>query len=145
MKTPSNDMITQVLLMQAAEDGRGPLLFGESYKRALALAPAFAVGDRFPSVYLEHPLIGDPYLDVTLLYNSLPPGTRIASPLAGDHESLMDWFAEACAETNTHAGRRSCRTPSCHESVRGSVSIRSLCPRVVCKTRLFCYALLRVG
>lgn len=84
----------QVLLLQAADDGRGPALFGDSLQRARTEAPPFLVGRRFPSVYLEHPLIGDPFLDVTVLYNDLEPGTRVSSDMAAGAEGLLAWFAE---------------------------------------------------
>ena len=45
----------QVLLLQAADEGRGPALFGESLGRAREAVLPFLVGEHFPIVYLEHP------------------------------------------------------------------------------------------
>ena len=90
----------QVLLLQAADDGRGPVLFGESFARAREVAQPFMVGETFPSVYLEHPLLGDPFLDVTVLFGKLEPGTSIDSPLAPDCEEMLEWHARAISEAD---------------------------------------------
>ncbi len=83
----------QVLLLQAAEGGRGKALFGESLQRAREAALPFMLGEEFPSVYLEHPLIGDPSLDITVLFGGIKPGTRVDSPIAGEHAAMLDWYA----------------------------------------------------
>ena len=85
----------QVLLLQAADEGRGPALFGESLGRAREVPLPFLVGRSFPDVYLEHPLSGDPFLDVTVLLGQLEPGMRIESPAAGEHGAMLDWYARA--------------------------------------------------
>ena len=95
MRALSYEDAYQVLLLQAADEGRGPILFGDSFDRARMVPLPFLVGESFPDVYLEFPLLGDPYLDVTLLYNDLQVGTRVDSPLAGDHGAMFDWFAQA--------------------------------------------------
>lgn len=96
MKVLSHSVAYQVLVLQAADEGRGPVLFGESVARALDAPLPFLVSEEFPSIYLEHPLIGEPFLDVTVLYGKAARGTRIASPAAGDHAAVFDWFAEMC-------------------------------------------------
>ena len=45
-----------MLLLQAADEGRGPALFGESLGRAREAVLPFLVREHFPIVYLEHPL-----------------------------------------------------------------------------------------
>ncbi len=95
MRVLTNTEAFQVLLLQAADEGRGPVLFGQSQARASKAVPPFLVSKGFPDVYLEHPLSGEPFLDVTVLYNNLEPGTRVASPAAGEHSTMMDWFAQA--------------------------------------------------
>ena len=84
----------QVLLLQAAYEGRGDILFGESLSRARTSSLPFMVGKSFPNVYLEHPLIGEPFLDVTVLLGELESGTRIASKAATGTEALLDWYAK---------------------------------------------------
>ena len=95
MREPTFEQAYQVLLLQAAGEGRGPLLFGDSLERAGEAVLPFLVGESFPDVYLEHPLLGDPFLDVTVLFGPVEPGTRIESPAAGDHAAMLDWFARA--------------------------------------------------
>ena len=98
MKQLTHEDGYQVLLLQAADDGRGPILFGDSVERARTEALPFLLGEEFPDVYFEFPLIGAPFLDVTLLYSKLDPGTRVDSPAAGEHGGLLDWFASVCDE-----------------------------------------------
>lgn len=78
MWKPTHEDSLQVLLLQAADEGRGEVLFGESLKRVAREAAPFLVGRRFPSIYLECPLSGDPFLDITVLYTILEPGAAFA-------------------------------------------------------------------
>ena len=88
----------EVLCLQAADEGRKDVLFGECLDRARQAARPFMIGQEFPSVYLEFPLIGQPFLDVTALYGSLTPGTYVDSEAAAGSEQMLDWFADACAD-----------------------------------------------
>lgn len=101
MKVPTHAEAFQALLMLAAEDGRGNALFGNSLEHAMEEVPPFLVGEAFPNVYLEHPLAGDPLLDITVLYASMEAGMRIASPAAGDHGALLDWYASIDRRDNS--------------------------------------------
>ena len=98
MRIPTHADAFQVLLLQAADEGRGPALFGDSLARAREAAPPFMVGRKLPNVYLEHPLSGNPSLDVTVLLGQIDAGTRIESPVAGDHAAMLDWYAGARRE-----------------------------------------------
>ena len=84
----------QVLLLQAADNGRGPVLFGDSVERARTALLPFLVGEKFPSIYFEHPLLGEPFLDVTVLYGNLEAGVHIESDMAAQTDELLDWFAD---------------------------------------------------
>ncbi len=95
MNIPPHDIAFQVLLLQAADSGRDSVLFGQSLQRVREAAPSFLIGESFPSVYLEHPLIGKPFLDVTMLLEQLEPGMRIQSEAAGEHGAMLDWYADA--------------------------------------------------
>ncbi len=101
MIPPTHEQAYQVLLLQAADEERGPVLFGESQARARTLALPFIIGEEFPDVYFEHPLAGAPFLDVTVLYGQLEPGTRVDSPAAGEHGAMLDWFAGVRSEHNS--------------------------------------------
>ena len=97
MRVPSNQLICRTLFLQAADSGRGPVLFGDSLERACRAILPFVEGVDFPSLYLEFPLAGDPFLDVTALYGKLEPGVRFDSPAAAGTEGLLDWYADASA------------------------------------------------
>lgn len=96
MKTLSHADAFEVLCLQVADEGRGPVLFGDAVQRARKAGRPFMVGEEFPSVYLEFPLIGEPFLDVTVLYDTIPPGTRVDSPAAAGSDRVLDWYAETC-------------------------------------------------
>ena len=98
MKVPSYADAYQVLWLQLVADGRKEALFGDNAENARDAVLPFMVGESFPSVYLEFPLIGEPFLDVIVLYNSIAPGTRIESSAAADTAPIMDWFAKDCSE-----------------------------------------------
>ncbi len=90
MNIPSHALALQTLMLQAADEVRGSVLFGESLDRAREAVVPFMVGEKFPCVYLEHPLIGDPFLDVTVLYGKIEPGFCIESDAAHGTEELID-------------------------------------------------------
>ena len=98
MREPSFSDALQVLLLQAADEGRGDVLFGESFSRLANEVGPFMIGEEFPSVYLECPLIGDPFIDVTVLYSRLKPDTHVEHPAASGTEAMLDWFAGVCAD-----------------------------------------------
>lgn len=96
MIAPTHADAFEVLCLQAGDNGRGDVLFGECVERARTVGRPFMVGDKFPDVYLECPLIGEPFLDVTVLYDSLETGTRVNHPAATGTEAMLDWFAGEC-------------------------------------------------
>lgn len=95
MKIPSHAEAFQVLCLRACDGGRKEVLFGESADRALRETPPFMVGPEFPTAYLEFPLVGDPFMDVTVVYNGMSEGTRIASNMAAGTDRMLDWYARA--------------------------------------------------
>ena len=95
MKAPSYADSYEVLCLQAADAGRGPVLFGDSLGRARKALRPFMVGEKFPSVYLEFPLLGDPFMDVTVLYSHIARGTRIDSDAVAGMQAIIDWFTES--------------------------------------------------
>ena len=98
MPIPSHADTFEVFCLQAADEGRGELLFGECLSRVRTELGPFMVGPYFPTSYLEFPLIGEPFLDVTVLYGKLQAGTRIDSRAAEGAGPVLDWFADACSE-----------------------------------------------
>lgn len=98
MRLPSNAQAFQVLLLQAADEGRGSLLFGDSMDRARTALQPFMIGKSISSVYFEFPLLGDPFLDVTVLYGELDPAPHVASPAAEGADAMLAWYAKARAD-----------------------------------------------
>ena len=96
MQKPTFADAFQVLLLQLATDGRDKLLLGDSIARVQKACPPFLIGEEFPSVYLEFPFLGEPFLDVTILYNKLAAGERIDSTAAAGTQPILDWFASVC-------------------------------------------------
>ena len=95
MRIPSHADAFEVLLLQAGDEGRGTTLFGESFSRARTAVRPFLTGDAFPDVYLEFPLKGDPFLDVTVLYDGRSVPTRADSAALAGAGAAIEWFAEA--------------------------------------------------
>ena len=89
----SPENVLQTLLLMASDDGRGQLLFGESINRAKRLLPDYLVEKRFPSIYLEFPLMGEPFLDATIGYKAFPAGGRVRAPSAEGTQEMLDWFS----------------------------------------------------
>lgn len=93
MRFPSHTEAFEALLLKAADAGRDAALFGGAACRVRDAAPPFLIGERFPEVYLEFPLAGRPFLDVTLLYGELEDDARIDSPLAEGCEDVLSFYA----------------------------------------------------
>lgn len=91
---PDNETAFEMLLSVAGEDGRDNALFGGCIPRARKLIKPFVIGDRLPDIYLECPLKGDPFLDVTVLYDKLPEGACINSKYAGGSKELISCFTK---------------------------------------------------
>ena len=53
----------------------------------------FLIGEKFPEIYLEFPLAGKPFLDVTLLYGELDEDAHIDSALAAGCEDVISFYA----------------------------------------------------
>lgn len=90
----SNYLALQLLLLHAGADGRGEQLFGNCIERARKLLLDFLVTPSFPDLYLGFPLLGKPSLDVTVLYDEIPKGAQISSPLAAGSDGMMAWLSE---------------------------------------------------
>lgn len=98
MEAPANDIVCRALFARAEGQGRGPLLFGADAGLACENVLPFVEGVPFPKLYLEFPLAGEPFLDVTAIYGEIPRGLRFDHPAAAGTDRLLDWFATACQE-----------------------------------------------
>ena len=88
-----NDAI-RLLLSHAAADGREEMLFGDSCSRVCNIIPDFIKGEVFPSVYLEFPLCGRPFLDASVGYNRRTGNIPVDSEAASGTGEMLDWFAK---------------------------------------------------
>lgn len=95
MRIPSFADALEVVCLHAADGGRDETLFGGMASRARAAMRPFVVGNECPSTYFEFPLASSPFLDITLLYGPMDPGTRVESEAAAGSEAMLDWYAGA--------------------------------------------------
>ena len=95
---PTNAQAFEVLLLQAADDGRDAALFGGASRRVRDTALPFFIGEKFPEIYLEFPLAGEPFLDATLLYGELEEDARIDSALADGCAEVLSFYARERAK-----------------------------------------------
>ena len=130
MKAPSNHLACRTLFLQAAGDGRGPLLFGTDGDRACAKVLPFVEGVPFPFLYLEFPLKGDPFLDVTVLYSEIPEGFRFTHPAAAGTERMLSWYTgirqeyrELCFGFELDSGKPDDSPAAVHFQPRGHTAL----------------------
>lgn len=83
-----------MLLLHAASDGRGELLYGDSLERVKKIVPDFLGNGPFPDIYLECPLSGEPFLDISLtaVFDDTPEANYVSSPLAEDTDRMMEYL-----------------------------------------------------
>ena len=100
MKLIDNKTAFQILLMHAASDSRGELLYGDSMERVKKIVPDFLGNGPFPDVYLESPLSGDPYIDISLtaIFDDTSETNYISSPLAEGTDRMMEYLRTASAK-----------------------------------------------
>ena len=98
MQVPTYADSFKVLCLQLASEGRAEALLGTDVDHACACVQPFLVGPRLPDVYLEFPLAGTPFMDVTLLYGDMPANASVNSPAAGDARAMFEWYSNAREE-----------------------------------------------
>ena len=92
---PTTTAMFDALYGIAVRGGCEQALFGDSM---LLARPAFErtlIGDRFPIVYLEFPLMGKPGFDLQVGYSSVPSGAKFAEGAGYGRQDMLDWFIEA--------------------------------------------------
>ena len=87
-----NELTSSMIFLQAADNGRKEILFGDSFDRACEAVIPLVKDLPAPSMYLEFPLLGDPFLDVTILYGDMPRGTVLDTPYTPDTAGMLDWY-----------------------------------------------------
>ena len=102
MRKPTQTEAFSTLYTIAAADGRGEALFGDSFDQALEFYQRTLIGNGYPSVHLEFPLLGEPCLDLLSVHGKVPLGARFAAGAGYGCQPMFDWFAEVCADTHAH-------------------------------------------
>ena len=93
---PTRTELFDILYGIAARDGREEVLFGDDILLARPAFERMLIGDCFPSVYLEFPLMGTPGFDVLAGYGRTSEGACFAPGAGYGRQDLFDWFASVC-------------------------------------------------
>ena len=99
---PTRMEMFDILYGIAARDGREEALFGDDILLARPAFERMLIGEEFPFVYLEFPLMGAPGFDVFVTYGHLEAGAQFAPGAGYGRQDMFDWFARAC-EAGKHA------------------------------------------
>jgi hypothetical protein len=94
MKLIDNKTAFLLLLSQAASDSRKDILYGDSLEMVKKTVPDFLGNGPFPDIYLEFPLSGKPFLDISLtaVFDDTSETAYITSPLAKDTDRMMEYL-----------------------------------------------------
>ena len=90
----NGEELFELMCIRAGKDGRNEVLFGGCMEKAIELGRPFIVGNRFPCIFLECPLKGDPFLDLTFLYGQLPEGVSIKSRYAEKSIDVLSCYSD---------------------------------------------------
>ena len=93
---PDNLVIYDVLYQLAAADGREEALFGSCAPLAREAFAHSLIGNIFPIVWYELPLLGMPRFDLHVAHSrqALRPGTTFSPGAGFGHDELFRWYAE---------------------------------------------------
>jgi len=94
MMIPSNELTCRTLFYQAASDGRAQALFGPDWEKTCDAVLPYTRGVVFPDLYLEFPLKGDPFLDVTALIHTVEPGGPDCPEAVAETAPIYRWVSE---------------------------------------------------
>ncbi|MDO4400194.1 MAG: hypothetical protein Q4D27_04515 [Coriobacteriia bacterium] len=90
--------LLEVLYALAARGGREAVLFGDDAPAAREAFSRSLIGPKFPEVWFELPLSGEPWFDLHALYESCEPPHVGSVPAASDaavDPALLEWYAGA--------------------------------------------------
>lgn len=88
--------IYDALYLLAAKDGREAALFGDCQPLAREAFSRSQIGEEFPTVCFEVPLLGNPRFDlhVAISRAALRPGVGFAPGAGSGYDGLFRWYAE---------------------------------------------------
>ena len=93
MKLPTQTEAFELLYSLAAADSREEILFGSSIELARPAFEKMRIGNGYPAVYLEFPLLGRPCFDMLTVYGSVGADDRFASGAGFGYGNLFRWFS----------------------------------------------------
>ena len=93
---PSQMTVFDALYAIAAGDGRGEALFGNSFGIARDAYERTLIGEGYPAVYIEFPLLGSPGFDLLSVHDTVLPGSRFAPGAGFGYQAMFDWFSGVC-------------------------------------------------
>ena len=94
MLIPSNELACRTLFYHAASDGRAQALFGPYWEKTCDAVLPYTQGVAFPNLYLEFPLKGDPFLDVTALIHTVEPGGPSCPEAVAGFAPVYNWVTK---------------------------------------------------
>lgn len=88
-------MVYDMTYALIARDGRQDALFGSYAARAREAYMRSLVGDAFPELWFELPLLGDPWFDLHVLTDrsTLSPGMSFTAYETGGYQETFAWFS----------------------------------------------------
>lgn len=105
MGKPSQMTVFDALYTLAARDGRDEILFGDSFDIVRDVFERSLIGEGYPGVYLEFPLLGSPGLDLLTVHSAVEPGARFAPGAGFGYQAMYDWFSGVCdTDVNVSCG-----------------------------------------
>ena len=98
MKKPTQMEAFDALYSIASDGGREDALFGSSIELARPAYEKTLIGNGYPSVYLEFPLLGSPCFDLLSVHGHVERGARFAPGAGFGYEGMLEWFQGICKE-----------------------------------------------
>ena len=106
MKQPTQTQAFDLLYSLAAQDGREEKLFGSSIETAQPAFEKMRIGNGYPTVYLEFPLLGRPCFDMLAVYGTenVGPDDRFAPGAGFGYGDMFRWFSSLPEKSGCSCG-----------------------------------------
>ena len=92
-KRPTRTELFDGFYARLTAQGRDEVLFGYEREGARDFFRRCLITDRFPFMYFEFPLKGDPCLDMLATYKHIDHGARFAPGCGYGYQPVFDWFS----------------------------------------------------
>ncbi len=101
---PSDAELFDGIYAAVTAQGRGAALFGDAREAARLFFARSSVPGAFPVLYLEFPLLGEPYLDLLSIYEHIPVGASFFPGGGYGYQAAFDWFSSLDAARKAAIG-----------------------------------------